>query len=181
MTSPTGIPLSAPVAAWVQYCQHHGCRSVPIGYVTPHGFRLGRLEDRTRVAYALGTLPAARVDELAAVGFGCTPHQARRFDPVATADSTNRVMLALLAAYREEHGHADVPANYVAATGERLGQWLFRRIKKWRSDLLPDEERAPLEALGVSRAPRSRGPRIGSVAPASSPIATAPALGLPPA
>lgn len=170
--------MSATVAAWVQYCQDHGCRSVPIGYVTPDGFRLGRWEDRTRVAFALGTLPAARVDELVSVGF-CVSAQAQRFDPVAAADSTNRMMLALLAAYREEHGHADVPANYVAVSGERLGQWLFRRIKKWRRDLLPDDERAPLEALGVSPARRARGPRTGSPATTVSPGVAVAAFGLP--
>jgi hypothetical protein len=33
-------------------------------------------------------------------------------------------------------------------------------VKKWRANALPDDERRPLAALGVSPSPRQRGPRI---------------------
>ena len=158
-------PVNAPqdrgfsvVSAWVEYCRTHGCTSVPLAYVTPIGFHLGRWQDRQRIAGMLGTLPPRRVQELDAVGFPWVD-QSERFDPVAASDSKRTTMLALLAAYREEHGHANVPANYVTDGGELLGQWLFRRIKKWRSEVLAAEELAPLVMLGVSPAPRRRGPR----------------------
>ncbi len=69
-------------------------------------------------------------------------------------------MLAEIAAYREEHGDALVPAKYVTADGEQVGQWLYRAVKKWRASALPDDERRPLATLGVSPGPRPRGPRI---------------------
>lgn len=151
---PTGPAIVVPV----EYCQRYNCTSVPLDYITASGFRLGRWQDRQRVAAMLGTLPPQRVQELDAVGFPWA-NQSERFDPVFATDSKRTIMLALLAAYREEHGHADVPANYVTDSGELLGQWLFRRIKKWRADTLPAEELAPLVMLGVSPAPRRRGPR----------------------
>lgn len=81
---------------------------------------------------------------------------------VSRADSKQRRMLTEIAAYREEHGNALVPANYVTADGEQVGQWLYRAVKKWRADALPDEERRPLAALGVSPGPRPRGPRTSA-------------------
>lgn len=71
-------------------------------------------------------------------------------------------MLAEIAAYREQHGNALIPANYVNDDGEQVGQWLYRAVKKWRVDALPDEERGPLAVLGVSPGRRPRGPRTAA-------------------
>jgi hypothetical protein len=71
-------------------------------------------------------------------------------------------MLAEIAAYREQHGNALVPANYLDADGEQVGQWLYRAVKKWRADVLPDDERGPLATLGVSPGPRPRGQRTAA-------------------
>ena len=68
---------------------------------------------------------------------------------------------ALLAAYREREGHANVPTNH-EEDGERLGVWLNNqrtryRARSWseaerkgkRVSALSDEEVERLEALGV--------------------------------
>ncbi|GCE43438.1 possible helicase [Rhodococcus wratislaviensis] len=81
---------------------------------------------------------------------------------ITRTDSKRRRMLAEIAAYREQHGNALVPANYVNADGEQVGQWLYRAVKKWRADALPEDERRPLAALGVSPGPRPRGPRTAA-------------------
>ncbi len=54
------------------YCafRHQHPRSVmPSDYVTDCGFRLGRWQDRQRVARMLGTLPPQRIQQLDAIGF----------------------------------------------------------------------------------------------------------------
>jgi len=81
---------------------------------------------------------------------------------VSPADGKRRRMLTEIAAYREDHGNALVPANYVTANGEQVGQWLYRAVKKWRANALPDDERRPLAVLGVSPGPRPRGPRTSA-------------------
>jgi hypothetical protein len=40
-------------------------------------------------------------------------------------------MLTEIAAYREEHGDALVPANSVTADGEQVGKWRYQAAKKW--------------------------------------------------
>lgn len=146
------------------YCafRHQHPRSVmPSDYVTDSGFRLGRWQDRQRVARMLGTLPPQRIQQLDAIGF-LWSDDAVPLPAVPPADSKRRRMLTAIAAYREEHGNALVPANYVTADGEQVGQWLYRAVKKWRADALPDEERRPLVVLGVSPGPRPRGPRTSA-------------------
>ncbi|TQC46466.1 helicase [Rhodococcus sp. WS4] len=141
--------------------QRHPRTAIPADYVTEGGFRLGRWQDRQRVARMLGTLPPQRIEQLDAIGFVWSDDDVP-LPAVSRADSKRRRMLTAIAAYREEHGDALVPANYVTADGEQLGQWLYRAVKKWRADALPDEERAPLAALGVSPGPRPRGPRTSA-------------------
>lgn len=106
----------------------------------------------------LGTLPPQRIAQLNSIGFGWSDDDAP-LPSVPPRDSKRRRMLIEIAAYREEHGNALVPANYVTADGEQVGQWLYRAVKKWRADALPDDERGPLAALGISPSPRPRGPR----------------------
>ena len=68
---------------------------------------------------------------------------------------------ALLRAYREREGHANVPKGHVE-DGEKLGLWLGSQRKRYqarglgeeerkakRASLLSDEEVGRLEALGV--------------------------------
>ena len=146
------------------YCafRHQHPRSVmPSDYVTDCGFRLGRWQDRQRVARMLGTLPPQRIQQLDAIGF-LWSDDAVPLPAVSAADGKRRRMLTAIAAYREEHGNALVPANYVTADGEQVGQWLYRAVKKWRANALPDNERRPLAVLGVSPGPRPRGPRLSA-------------------
>jgi hypothetical protein len=154
--------LSPAVCAYRDYCAHAGSAMVPRDYVTRSGFRLGRWVERQRIAWVLGTLPPERVLELNTVGFRWSdsgdapapaPNRGHR-------DPKRMRMLAALAAYREAHGDSQVPANYLTEDGEPLGQYLYRLVKKWRAGDLPDGDQVQLKALGVSPAPRQRGPRI---------------------
>ena len=149
------------VELYSAFRQQHPGTAIPEDHVTECGFRLGRWQYRQRVARMLGTLPAQRIRELDAIGFVWSEDDAP-LPAVTRTDSKRRRMLAEIAAYREQHGDALVPANYVNDDGEQVGQWLYRAVKKWRADQLPDEERGPLAALGVSPGPRPRGPRTAA-------------------
>ena len=77
---------------------------------------------------------------------------------------------ALLRAYVEREGHANVPATH-KEDGERLGVWLSRQRLRWQARgmseeerkakragaPLSDEEMARLEAVGVVWQPRRAG------------------------
>ncbi|RZL85072.1 MAG: helicase [Rhodococcus sp. (in: high G+C Gram-positive bacteria)] len=150
---------ASPLQLYAAFRRHHPRSVMPGDYVAECGFRLGRWQERQRVARMLGTLPPQRIQQLDAIGFVWSDDDDVPLPAVSRADSKRRRMLTEIAAYREEHGNALVPTNYVTADGEQVGQWLYRAVKKWRADALPDDERRPLAALGVSPGPRPRGPR----------------------
>lgn len=135
-----------------RYAEYAGRVPVEGDMVTRDGFQLGRWADRQRIARAIGTLPPQRERELDAVGFDW------QVAPVPRTDSKRLNMLAELAAYRELHGTAQVPVNYTTDDGERLGEWLYRQIKRWRTGTLPADEQAVLELFSVSPGARRRGP-----------------------
>ncbi|QSE84684.1 helicase associated domain-containing protein [Rhodococcus koreensis] len=151
----------SPLRMYAAFCRTHPHSPVPDDHVTENGYRLGRWQTRQRVARMLGTLPASRISELDAIGF-VWAENGQPLPAVARTDSKRRRMLTAIAAYREEHGDALVPVNYLTDDGEQVGQWLYRAVKKWRAHTLPDEERAPLAVLGVSPAARPRGPRTAA-------------------
>ncbi|MGY4782759.1 helicase associated domain-containing protein [Rhodococcus opacus] len=150
---------ASPLQLYAAFRRHHPRIVVPVDYVTECGFRLGLWQDRQRVARMLGTLPPQRIAQLDAIGFVWSDDDLP-LPAVSPADGKRRRMISEIAAYREEHGDALVPANYVSVDGEQVGQWLYRAVKKWRANALPDDERRPLAALGVSPGPRPRGPRM---------------------
>ncbi len=139
---------ASPLQHYRIFRRQHPRTAIPTDYVTEDGFRLGRWQERQRVARMLGTLPPQRIAQLDAIGFMWSDDDDVPVPAVSRADSKQRRMLTEIAAYREEHGNALVPANYVTADGEQVGQWLYRAVKKWRAGALPDEERRPLAALG---------------------------------
>ena len=153
---------ASPLQHYRIFRRQHPRTAIPADYVTEDGFRLGRWQERQRVARMLGTLPPQRIAQLDAIGFMWSDDDDVPVPAVSRADSKQRRMLTEIAAYREEHGNALVPANYVTADGEQVGQWLYRAVKKWRAGALPDEERRPPAALGVSPGPRPRGPRTSA-------------------
>ncbi|AWK76570.1 helicase (plasmid) [Rhodococcus oxybenzonivorans] len=150
---------ASPLRLYAAFRRHDPRSVMPVDYVAECGFRLGRWQERQRVARMLGTLPPQRIQQLDAIGFVWSDDDDVPLPTVSCADSKRRRMLTEIAAYREEHGNALVPANYVTADGEQVGQWLYRAVKKWRADSLPEDERRPLAALGVYPGPRPRGPR----------------------
>ena len=141
---------ASPLQLYAAFRRHHPRIVVPVDYVTECGFRLGLWQDRQRVARMLGTPPPQRIAQLDAIGFVWSDDDLP-LPAVSPADGKRRRMLTEIAAYREEHGDALVPANYVTADGEQVGQWLYRAVKKWRANALPDDEASTCCPRGLPR------------------------------
>jgi hypothetical protein len=120
---------ASPLQLYRTFGHQHPRTAIPADYVTECGIRLGRWQDRQRVARMLGTLPVHRIRQLDAVGFVWSDDD-NSLPAVSPADGKRRRMLTEIATYREEHGDALVPANYGTADGEQVGQWLYRAVKK---------------------------------------------------
>jgi len=114
------------------------------------GAKLGDWLSKQRTAFKRGKLESRRVRALEAAGVV--------WDVVAEQWERN---YALLRAYREREGHANVPDRHVEE-GERLGAWLQSQRKRHQARGLSEEERKAkrvsplsdeevgrLEALGV--------------------------------
>ncbi|WP_051424967.1 helicase associated domain-containing protein [Rhodococcus pyridinivorans] len=134
--------------------------------VAEDGFHLGRWADRHRIARVLGLLPADREAELEAIGFDWKVPRTKGFD------GKHRRMLLEIAAYREKHGTGEIPSTYLSDDGEPVGEWLYRKVRKWRDGHLPADEQAVLELLDISPTPRPRGPRSARRGPSTRRSAT---------
>ena len=109
---------ASPLQLYAAFRRHHPRIVVPVDYVTECGFRLGLWQDHQRIARMLGTPPPQRIQQLDAIGFVWS-HDDLPLPAVSPADGERRRMLTELADYREEHGDALVPANYVTADVNR--------------------------------------------------------------
>lgn len=125
--------------------EHHGL--VPAGHkeVLPDGttVALGNWVSTKRKQFKAGRVPADRIEILEALGFEWS-HDAVYF----------RTGVALLREYRKREGHVDVPQRYVTAgpdgTQYPLGSFVATRRMRLRNGLATPDERAVLEALGLS-------------------------------
>ncbi|WP_418345855.1 helicase associated domain-containing protein [Rhodococcus pyridinivorans] len=142
-----------------RYREHANTTDLESQVVSEDGFHLGRWADRHRIAHVLGILPAHREAELDAIGFDWKAPRPAGFD------SKHRRMLLEIAAYREKHGTGEIPSTYLSDDGEPVGEWLYRKVRKWRDGHLPADEQAVLELLGISPTPRPRGPRTARRGP----------------
>ncbi|WP_229568699.1 helicase associated domain-containing protein [Rhodococcus sp. RDE2] len=158
---PRRAALSATSPIVRRYAEHTERGVISQDYVTNDGFHLGRWADRQRIARVLGILPKHREAELDAIGFDWKAPRPEGFD------SKHRRMLLEIAAYREKHGTGEVPSTYLSDDGEPVGEWLYRKIRKWRDGHLPADEQAVLELLGISPTPRPRGPRTARRRPST--------------
>ncbi|MGJ3558004.1 helicase associated domain-containing protein [Streptomyces sp. INA 01156] len=72
------------------------------------------------------------------------------FDPRdQTVSRSRRLGLAATQAYRDEHGHLDVPANYTDPTGYTLGTFITTMRDAAKAGRLEADWTAELDALGM--------------------------------
>lgn len=154
-------PTAALSPAVRRYHEHVDTADLESHVVAEDGFHLGRWADRHRIARVLGILPVEREAELDAIGLDWKAPRPEGFD------SKHRRMLLEIAAYREEHGTGEIPSTYLSDDGEPVGEWLYRKVRKWRDGHLPADEQAVLALLGISPTPRPRGPRTARRGPST--------------
>lgn len=113
----------------------HGHCDVPTNYVTAAGYKLGSWvsNQRTRLKARPTDLRAA---QLLALGFSLDPAR----------DAWDRCC-RLAADYVAQHG--SMPSTYVAPTGEKLGAWLYRQVRKHKDGGLPEDQVKRLVEAGL--------------------------------
>lgn len=138
-----------PVCLYAQWRAQHPGRGVPARLVTDSGFALGTWVRRMRAARFAGTLPDNRIQQLDAVGFTWSGDEDRHLGQQWRSEARWRELLTELDHYRAEHGDAIVPSKYVAPSGNRLGEWLARQQRTWRSGCLSEQRRQDLQQRGI--------------------------------
>ncbi|CAL9636798.1 hypothetical protein SUDANB120_06228 (plasmid) [Streptomyces sp. enrichment culture] len=107
---------------------------VPQSYTTRDGYTLGTRVNSARQSHTIPPRYRAELDALGMV-----------WD---TRDLRWQQLYNAALAYRDEHGHLDVPVSYATPDGYRLGAALKTRRVAYRRGRLPAAEQASLEELG---------------------------------
>ena len=127
-----------------KYADTYGSLDIPNTYKTPEGYSLGHWIFTQRGIYR-GVLPGAlsrdRIDKLNAIGMlwdSASERSWKRYYAAATQ-------------YHYEHGDLNVPSNYVAKDGTRLGVWLdsLRAARASGALRITEEQAAKLDELGM--------------------------------
>lgn len=126
--------------ACMKYKLEHGHLDISADTVSDDGLAIGAWVRRMRmirtgkVAGRLTEIQIQRLDEL---GFSWDDHFTKQWN-----DSYERLLR-----YKEENGHANVPATYVDKTGFALGKWVSRQKDNSK---LSEVRKSKLEEVGVS-------------------------------
>jgi hypothetical protein len=159
------IPWNGWLAALTAFRDERGHVDVDPFYTTLDGKWLGGWLLRCRREYAAGALPPDQVAELRELGVDLDEKldgtvdlksrtRKRGYRPVSHFED----WLAAIASYRAEHGHTDIPNQYITPEGRCLGAWLTLVRQQYRSGTLPAEKAEALTALGYDVARFGRAP-----------------------
>jgi hypothetical protein len=116
-----------------------------------NGVSIGRWAAKQRTLYNNGELDTDRIQSLESIGFQWSPHS-----KVLRVDTWDR-NFALLAEFKAEHGHANVPFTHVVTVvnhnGEqeecKLGYWLHRCRAMQLNDQLSETYKLRFNELGT--------------------------------
>lgn len=125
-----------------RYFEANGNLDVPVAYVSPEGYALGKWVRRQQYAYrnpekSNAILSQERIELLDAIGM-----QWEKPDPWQ-----HRYELAQ--EYKRCHGNLDIPAKYKTADGIWLGRWIYnqKRLLQSGSEKLSEEQKKKLKEL----------------------------------
>ncbi len=126
----------------VRYHHAHGHLNVPADYVDEDGIRLGAWLCSVR-AWKKGQNRRAQL----------TGEQVARLDAlgmnwVGKYNAAWETAYAEACKYRKEHGHLNVPSNYVTDNGIRLGRWIRKQREVFKTNL-SNTRKKKLDALGM--------------------------------
>ncbi|MEY9932608.1 superfamily II DNA or RNA helicase [Catenulispora sp. GP43] len=126
----------------------HGHLDVPLTWADSAGYQLGRWVSVQR--NRASELSDEQRRALDALGMG--------WELAAARDRWWQQGLKSAAAFRDRHGHLQVPVQYETEDGTKLGLWLHNLRRRYRTGTLDPERIATLEALDIQWRP-PRGPR----------------------
>ena len=125
-----------------RYFEANGDLDVPVAYVSPEGYALGKWVRRQQYAYrnpekSNAILSQERIELLDAIGM-----QWEKPDPWQ-----HRYELAQ--EYKRCHGNLDIPAKYKTADGIWLSRWVYnqKRLLQSGSEKLSEEQKKKLKEL----------------------------------
>ncbi len=124
------------------YFEANGNLNVPVAYVSPEGYALGKWVRRQRYARLRpkknsSALTAERIVLLDVIGM-----QWEKPDPW-------QYRFDLVQGYAKEHGNLEIPAKYKTTDGIWLGRWLYeqKRLMQSESEKLSGDQRKQLRNL----------------------------------
>jgi len=120
------------------YITQEGHINVPRKFLTNNGFRLGNWVGFRRSERRAGRLSAAKITELDALGMVWGP-----------LDAGYRSGVDHLRSYAATADHANVPFEYIADDGFKLGGWVSRRRHERTIGRLSTARIAELDTLGM--------------------------------
>ncbi|MFE2528756.1 Helicase associated domain protein [Streptomyces sp. NPDC059382] len=127
------------VGAAHSYREKHGDLDVPSAHVTADGHRLGQWIINARHHRRKGWMPTDRIAALDRLGMIWDPEWQRFQKAVGHAR-----------AYRETHGHLNVPQTYKTPDGYRLGTRINMLRRDYATGRLTPERITALEQLGMT-------------------------------
>ena len=127
-----------------RYRDSHADLLVPVHYKDKNGFALGVWLGSQRAAYKEGTLTAAQIEKLEALGVDWANRNDRKWQTAYEA----------AVKYYSAHGNIDVPTEYIDEDGILLGKWVSRQRYAWQnpersSARVTPERKALLDELGM--------------------------------
>lgn len=162
------IPWAVWLDALSAFRTERGHLNVDPFYTTVDGKWLGGWLLRCRREYAAGTLPHDRESDLRGLGVDLEEKRERAdANPKPVKSPRKRSprpathfedWLAAIAAYRDEHGHTDIPNHYITPEGRCLGAWLTLVRQQYRAGTLAAEKADALTSLGYNVARFGRPP-----------------------
>jgi len=136
------------------YVARKGHANMPASHVADDGFTLGAWVANRRHDHKIGRVSTARIAELNALGMVWGSSRPSRAAGYRTGVDHLRAYTAVL-------GHVNVPWEYVADDGFKLGAWVSRRRQDHRIGRLSTARIAEMNALGMVWSIRDTGYRIG--------------------
>lgn len=125
-----------------RYFEANGNLDVPVAYVSPEGYALGKWVRRQQYAYrnpekSNAILSQERIELLDAIGM-----QWEKPDPWQ-----HRYELAQ--EYKKQYGNQEIPAKYKTADGIWLGRWIYnqKRLLQGGPEKLSEEQKKKLKEL----------------------------------
>jgi hypothetical protein len=128
------------------YKDVHGNCDVQTKYCDEDGYPLGKWLVHKRIRWNSGILSPDQAKALQELGF----------DPDPNTTKFNRGLSALRA-FKDAHGHCDVPQRYACEDGYPLGQWVSVQRKALKNGELPPDRLEALQTIGLAPSTRTAG------------------------